>query len=704
MEFRKDLFANERDDDLNEVGQPTQRQDALGHVTGRSRFFDDHAVPGMLHMKFARSPHHHARIRSMDVREAAQMPGVVRVLTSEDVPKKVHTLLILLDLGPDDEPPLAFDKVRYRGEPVAAVIAETESAAAAAAAKVRVDYEPLPSVFDVEEALEPGAPLINEYHGRNWYDYNGHDFQKIRFGDVERAFREADHVIEERYQMTPIEHAPTETGGCIAAPDTAGRYVCYTNTQALFFSLETAAQILKVPSNRLHFVGGTVGGGFGGKVDSVHEPLAILGAMLTQRPVRSAYSRAEEMQVSSPRGAERFYIKDGVMNDGRIVARSARIYFDAGAYSRLSPYGAVKAAAHMPGPYYIPNVWVDARCVYTNRTPSSAMRGFGVTGADFALEVQMDKLAPGRHGPHGVPDSQRVSGRRHEGAPAGDQECGPHRVRPGRGPARRLAALGTFPGDVLDARRRRRARRNHADTGTGNGIGERFIPSPGAACRPRGRGGCGPVIDLARCVVRGTAGYRPPAVPWREGAGCRACWERGGVRDDGEKTRARDRIGQLPDRHEPRWGSEPGARALQPRRQVHRRPLLDRSGSGDEECSAADLRGSPRRPGRGCLRRHRRLRHRAALHGQLRLARDPPGRQRAAPCSKRRPRSWRSTVPISSPTAGATSMCAALRRAQSRWPRRPARRSSSRAALCRGAGSSSFPCRLRTPRPARWIR
>ena len=393
MEFRKDLFANERDDDLNEVGQPTQRQDALGHVTGRSRFFDDHAVPGMLHMKFARSPHHHARIRSMDVREAAQMPGVVRVLTSEDVPKKVHTLLILLDLGPDDEPPLAFDKVRYRGEPVAAVIAETESAAAAAAAKVRVDYEPLPAVFDVEEALEPGAPLVNEYHGRNWYDYNGHDYQKIRFGDVERAFREADHVIEERYQMTPIEHAPTETGGCIAAPDTAGRYVCYTNTQALFFSLETAAQILKVPSNQLHFVGGTVGGGFGGKVDSVHEPLALLGAMLTQRPVRSAYSRAEEMQVSSPRGAERFYIKDGVMSDGRIVARYARIYFDAGAYSRLSPYGAVKAAAHMPGPYYIPDVWVDARCVYTNRTPSSAMRGFGVTGADFALEVQMDKLA-----------------------------------------------------------------------------------------------------------------------------------------------------------------------------------------------------------------------------------------------------------------------------------------------------------------------
>ena len=115
--------------------------------------------------------------------------------------------------------------------------------------------------------------------------------------------------------------------------------------------------------------------------------------MLTNRPVKYAYSREEEMQVSSPRAAERIYIKDGVMKDGRIVARKVTLYVDAGAYSRHSPYGTTKAAAHMPGPYTIPNVQVDAHCVYTNRTPSSAMRGFGVTIGDFALEVQMDKLA-----------------------------------------------------------------------------------------------------------------------------------------------------------------------------------------------------------------------------------------------------------------------------------------------------------------------
>jgi CO/xanthine dehydrogenase Mo-binding subunit len=115
--------------------------------------------------------------------------------------------------------------------------------------------------------------------------------------------------------------------------------------------------------------------------------------MLTNRPVKYAYSREEEMQVSSPRAAERIYVKDGVMKDGRIVARHVRLYVDAGAYSRHSPYGTTKAAAHMPGPYTIPNVCVDAHCVYTNRTPSSAMRGFGVTIGDFALEVQMDKIA-----------------------------------------------------------------------------------------------------------------------------------------------------------------------------------------------------------------------------------------------------------------------------------------------------------------------
>jgi CO/xanthine dehydrogenase Mo-binding subunit len=148
-----------------------------------------------------------------------------------------------------------------------------------------------------------------------------------------------------------------------------------------------------VPSNTFHFIGGTVGGGFGGKVDTLTEPLCILGAMLTGRPVRYVFGREEEMQYGPPRGAERIYIKDGVMRDGRIVARKIRAYFDSGAYTRLSSYAAVKCAAHLPGPYTIPNVHGDVYCVFTNRTPATAMRGFGVTAMDFAIECQMDKLA-----------------------------------------------------------------------------------------------------------------------------------------------------------------------------------------------------------------------------------------------------------------------------------------------------------------------
>jgi len=394
MGFRKEFFADERDDNLNEIGKPTRRQDILGHVTGRSPYFDDHLFDGLLHIRCVRSPHHHARIRRVDTTEAQSMPGVVRVLVGRDVPRNLNTLLSLLDFGIDDEPLLAETKVAYKGEPVAAVIAETEAQARAAVAKVRVDWDVRPHVLDVEEAIKPGAPVVCEVYPGNKFIYHGkYDHQKLRYGDVEAAFARADHIVEGRYQMSPIEQAPIETCGAIAAPETNDRYVCYTSTQALFFSLGTAAKLLTMPSNRLHFVGGTVGGGFGGKVDSLHEPLAILGAMLTGRPCKFAWDREEEMQVGAPRGAERWYIKDGVMRDGRIVARKFTGYFDSGAYTRLSSYAIIKGVGHLPGPYTIPNVYADVYCVYTNRTPATAMRGFGITGVDFAIEAHMDKVA-----------------------------------------------------------------------------------------------------------------------------------------------------------------------------------------------------------------------------------------------------------------------------------------------------------------------
>jgi CO/xanthine dehydrogenase Mo-binding subunit len=374
------------------VGTPVQRSDALGHVTGRTQFFEDTPTTGLLHLKMHRSERHHALLRDVDVAGALAVPGVVKVLTHEDVPSNWYTILKLIGVEPDDEPVLPEDRVLFMGEQIVAVVATSERGALEGAAAVKITYEDLPAVFDVEEALRPGAQIIKP-HGKNHFVYEGHHCRRIRFGDVEAAFAEADHVFEWRYQSSPIEHAPTETTGCIVEPQPDGRLKIHSDTQACFFTLDNTALILQTPFNKLRVVGGTVGGGFGGKVDVMVEPIACIAAMATNRPVKYVYSRDEEMQVSSPRAAERIYVKDGVMSDGRIVARQVRLYVDAGAYSRHSPYGTTKAAAHMPGPYTIPNVHVDAHCVYTNRTPSSAMRGFGVTIADFAIESQMDRLA-----------------------------------------------------------------------------------------------------------------------------------------------------------------------------------------------------------------------------------------------------------------------------------------------------------------------
>ncbi len=394
IEFRKDLFADERDDNLKEIGKPTIRQDILGHVTGRTPYYDDHLFDGLLHMRAVRSPHHHAQIRSIDTSVAEQMPGVRRVATAKDVPHNLNTLLSLINFGRDDEPLCAHDKVRYMGETVAWVIADTERQARDACAKVRVDYNVLPHVLDVEEALTPNAPVVNEIYPNNTFDYHEkYDHQKLRFGDVNAAFARADHVIEAEYQMSPIEQAPIETCGAIAAPEINDRFVCYTNTQALFFSLGTTAKLLNVASSRLHFIGGTAGGGFGGKVDSIVEPTAVLGAMLTGRPVKFAWDRYEEMQVGAPRGGERWRLKDGVMSDGTVIAREFTGFFDSGAYMRLSPYAIIKGTGHLPGPYSIPNVASNVYCCITNRTPATAMRGFGITAVDFAIECQMDKVA-----------------------------------------------------------------------------------------------------------------------------------------------------------------------------------------------------------------------------------------------------------------------------------------------------------------------
>lgn len=388
----KRYFENERPEDLKVVGTTVPRADALEHVTGQTKFFEDVTFHDMLHLKMVRSTKHHALIKNLDVAPALEVEGVIKVLTHEDVAHNWFTILRLIGVEPNDEPVLAEDRVLFKGEQICAVLAETAAAALEGASKVIVEYEDLEPVFDVEEALKSETKAIKP-HGKNYFVYEGHHCRRVRLGDIEKGFAESDFIVEECYQAAPIEHAPVETTGCIVKPEGNGRFTVYSNTQALFFTLDNACLIMGLEFGKMRIVGGTVGGGFGGKVDVMVEPIATIAAMQTGRPIKYVYSREEEMQVSSPRAAERIYIKSGVLNDGRINAAKITIFVDAGAYSRHSPYGTTKAAAHMPGPYTIPNVWVDAHCVYTNRTPSSAMRGFGVTIGDFALESQMDRIA-----------------------------------------------------------------------------------------------------------------------------------------------------------------------------------------------------------------------------------------------------------------------------------------------------------------------
>src|SRR4030067_1376290 len=253
---------------LKVVGQSVPRRDGMGHVTGKTTYIDDIQFRDMVLLKMVRSPVPHALIKSIDFSQAEKVPGCVRAFTYRDVPKNVYTILCLIGVGPDEERVLAQDKVLYKGEQIAAIVAETEEAAMEAVSKVKLNLEELPAVYDVEEALKPGAPILKGW-GTKHIIYEGHHCRRVRFGDVEKGFAEADYIVEGRYQTSPIEHAPSETTGCVAKPEPDGRITVYTNTQALFFTLDNTALILQSPFQKLHFVGGTVGGGFGGKVDGI---------------------------------------------------------------------------------------------------------------------------------------------------------------------------------------------------------------------------------------------------------------------------------------------------------------------------------------------------------------------------------------------------------------------------------------------------
>jgi CO/xanthine dehydrogenase Mo-binding subunit len=377
---------------MKAVGARVPRYDGVAHVTGRTVFVDDVRVPGTLWAKALRSPHHHAGITHLNPKPAEAIKGVHAVVTHDDVPLNVYGHLSALGI-PADEPLLAEDDVRYQGQPIAVVAAEDEATAREAVEAIEIEFEERPALFDVRKAFDPDAPKV--HHWGNWYPHfeNEMDRRQIRKGDIERAFDQADVIVQGVYRPAAIEHVPLETQTCQVVPEPSGRLTIYSCTQALYFSMGVVAAHLEVPLNRLKFVGGTVGGGFGGKVDTATETMCSLLAIKSGRPVKWRWTREEEFLCSSTRAPWHMEIADAVTNDGWILGRKMLTLHDSGAYARFSPYGLTKHSFHHTGAYTIPNVHFDGYVVFTNRVPTTAMRGFGVTSVSFAVETHMSRIA-----------------------------------------------------------------------------------------------------------------------------------------------------------------------------------------------------------------------------------------------------------------------------------------------------------------------
>ena len=367
------------------VGKPVLRYDGIGHVTARTTYVDDVQKPGMLWMKVLTSPVHKGIIRRLDTSAAEKMPGVAGVLTAKDVPGANAYGLI------PDQPVFTPELIRFQGERIAAVAAVDEDTAMEALEKIRLDVEEKTPVFDPLEAMKPGAPLVRPEG--NVFQFDSGPTRKIRLGDVEKGFREADFIVEGQYTNRMNDHAPLEPQVSVAYIDETDRLAIHTVSQDLYFHLGFLAAVFNLPMNKIRYIGGTVGGGFGAKNDIHCDHVAGLMALKIRKPVKYALTRAEETLTTTKRGAWIFTFKDGVKKDGRIVARQVTTLHDTGAYSGMGPYVVDKNAILVAGPFFIPHIKVDGTCVYTNKPPASSMRGFGIINGTSAEELQMDRIA-----------------------------------------------------------------------------------------------------------------------------------------------------------------------------------------------------------------------------------------------------------------------------------------------------------------------
>ena len=365
------------------VGKREVRADGAQLSAGSALYVDDLAPPGLLYGAVLRAGRPHARIRRVDTRAASRHPGVACILIGKDIPNNAY--------GPSlqDQPVLCTDKVRYAGDPVAALCAESWEAAEEAVRKIRVEYEDLPVVSDPEAALQSAAPRVHENHptGNRVLDW------KVRRGNLDEGFRRASLIVEERFISRAQEHAAIEPHICMAEVDEKGKLTVHVSTQTPYIIRMNLGRVLGLPLSRVRVLVQKVGGGFGGKHEIMLEPLAALCSLKTGRPVKFRMSREEEFTASTIRHSIIMDFKTGVTAEGLITAREINLILDTGAYLSFGETTASKAALMACGPYPVENLSVDACLVYTNNGVAGAVRGFGVTQTTYACESHMDAIA-----------------------------------------------------------------------------------------------------------------------------------------------------------------------------------------------------------------------------------------------------------------------------------------------------------------------
>ena len=372
------------------IGQSLPRVDALGKVTGETPYSGDLSMEGMLHMKIVFAGRPHARVKRIKTDSAKAAPGVVAIYTAQDVPVNEYGLQwkdqpVLCGPGTSKE---GGDVVRFVGDQVAAIVAETEALASSACELIEVEYEDLPAVLDAESAMLPDSPRVHEEIG----DSNICVHYKIRKGDIEAGFEQADVIVEGEYRTPVQEHAYLQPEAGLAYFDDDGHVTVKAGGQWTHADREQIAHALDLPDENVRIVYPAIGGAFGGREDMSVQIVLSLAAWKLQRPVRIIWSRQESIIGHGKRHASVMRAKWGATKEGVLVAAEIEMIGDGGAYMYTTNKVLGNSAITSSGPYFIPNIKTDIYGVYTNNVPGAAFRGFGAPQALYMAELQMDKL------------------------------------------------------------------------------------------------------------------------------------------------------------------------------------------------------------------------------------------------------------------------------------------------------------------------